>query len=51
MERQNRTYRLQVHLSESEKEALDEFRLRERLPSRAEAVRELLRRALSKDRE
>jgi metal-responsive CopG/Arc/MetJ family transcriptional regulator len=51
MERKNRTYRLQVDLSEDEKQAIDDFWFRERLPSRAEAMRELLRRALAKDRE
>jgi Arc/MetJ-type ribon-helix-helix transcriptional regulator len=51
MERKSRTYRLEVDLSKDEKQAIDDFRFRERLPSRAEAVRELLQRALAKDRE
>jgi hypothetical protein len=38
--------RLQVMLSPAELSALDDFRFRIRMPSRASAVRELLRRGL-----
>lgn len=39
--------RLQVMLSDEELAALDDFRFRERMPSRAAAVRELLKRGLA----
>ncbi len=41
-----RTERLQLMLDEEELEAIDEFRFSERLPTRAAAIRELLRRGL-----
>jgi hypothetical protein len=41
-----RTERLQVVLSTEELAAVDEFRSENRLPSRASAVRELMRRGL-----
>src|SRR4051812_48655653 len=47
MKRSERTYRLQVELSKDDKQAIDDFRFAERLPSRAVAVRELLRRGLT----
>lgn len=42
-----RTERLQVLLDDSELEALDDWRFRNRMPSRAAAIRELLRRGLN----
>ena len=39
--------RLQVMLTPNELSALDDFRFKSRMPSRASAVRELLRRGLS----
>jgi hypothetical protein len=42
-----RTERLQVVLPIDEVAAIDEFRYRARMPSRAAAVRELLRRGLA----
>jgi hypothetical protein len=39
--------RLQIMLDESELKALDDFRYANRMPSRAAAIRELLRRGLS----
>jgi hypothetical protein len=39
--------RLQVMLEDSELKALDDFRFSNRMPSRAAAVRELLRRGLA----
>lgn len=39
--------RLQIMLSPDELEAVDDFRFRQRMPSRAAAVRELFRRGLS----
>jgi hypothetical protein len=41
-----RTKRLQVVLSTKELLAVDEFRFENRFPSRAAAIRELMRRAL-----
>ena len=41
-----RITRLQVMLSDDELRALDDFRFRKRMPSRASAVREILRRGL-----
>jgi hypothetical protein len=40
---QERTERLQVELSREEITAIDDFRFENRMPSRAAAVRELLR--------
>ena len=42
-----RPERLQVMLSREELEALEDFRFEHRMPSRAAAVRELLRRGLA----
>jgi hypothetical protein len=39
--------RLQIMLDEHELKALDDFRFKNRMPSRAAAVRELLRRGLA----
>ena len=39
--------RLQIMLDENELKALDDFRYKNRMPSRAAAVRELLRRGLA----
>jgi len=41
-----RAERLQVNLSTDEVDAIDKFRFQARIPSRAAAVRELLRRGL-----
>ena len=38
--------RLQIMLSEEELKVLDDFRFRKRMPSRAAAIRELLKRGL-----
>jgi len=43
---QERETRLQVMLTEDELAALDDFRFRQRMPSRAAAIRDLLRRGL-----
>jgi hypothetical protein len=43
----NRGERLQIMLTGSELVALDDFRFRNRMPSRAAAIRELLRRGLA----
>lgn len=43
----NRGERLQVMLSDAELAALDDFRFQLRMPSRAAAVRELLKRGLA----
>jgi hypothetical protein len=43
----NRGERLQIMLTEDELSALDDWRFRQRMPSRAAAVRELLRRGLA----
>jgi hypothetical protein len=43
---QERETRLQVMLTEEELSALEDFRFRQRMPSRASAIRELLRRGL-----
>jgi hypothetical protein len=45
-----RESRLQVMLTEDELTALDDFRFRQRMPSRAAAIRELLRRGLGVER-
>jgi hypothetical protein len=42
-----RTKRLQVHLHADDIAAIDEFRFKARMPSRAAAVREILRRGLA----
>jgi hypothetical protein len=47
MAQKERSYRLQVHVSDDEERAIEDFRFRERLPSRAAAIRELLRRGLA----
>jgi hypothetical protein len=47
MNDQNRGERLQIMLTEDELSALDDWRFSQRMPSRAAAVRELLRRGLS----
>jgi metal-responsive CopG/Arc/MetJ family transcriptional regulator len=39
--------RLQIMLDEAELKALDDFRFQNRMPSRAAAIRELLRRGLA----
>ena len=44
-----RPERLQIMLSASELEALENWRFDKRMPSRAAAVRELLRRGLASD--
>jgi hypothetical protein len=43
----DRIVRLQIMLDEAELEALENWRFKTRMPSRAAAVRELLRRGLS----
>jgi hypothetical protein len=45
-----RETRLQVMLTEDELAALDDFRFRQRMPSRAAAIRDLLRRGLGAKR-
>jgi hypothetical protein len=47
MSDQNRGERLQIMLTEEELAALDDWRFARRMPSRAAAVRELLRRGLA----
>ena len=47
MSDQNRDERLQIMLTEEELRALDDWRFAARMPSRAAAVRELLRRGLT----
>ena len=47
MSDQNRDERLQIMLTEEELAALDDWRFASRMPSRAAAVRELLRRGLA----
>jgi metal-responsive CopG/Arc/MetJ family transcriptional regulator len=42
-----RTVRLQVHLTQKEMQAIDDFWFTERLSNKAEAVRELLRRGIA----
>ena len=44
---QSRDERLQIMLSPDELTALDDFRFKKRMPSRASAVRELLKRGLA----
>ncbi len=43
----NRDERLQIMLTEQELSALDDWRFARRMPSRAAAIRELLRRGLA----
>jgi hypothetical protein len=45
-----RDLRLQLLLSQEEMDALDDWRFSRRMPSRAAAVRELLRRAMAAER-
>lgn len=45
----DRGERLQIMLTEEELQALDDWRFSRRMPSRAAAVRELLRRGLAAD--
>jgi hypothetical protein len=47
MSENSRGERLQIMLTEEELRALDDWRFERRMPSRAAAVRELLRRGLS----
>jgi hypothetical protein len=51
MKQNDRTYRLRVDVSKDEQRTIDDFWFRERLPIKAAAVRELLRRGLASDRE
>jgi metal-responsive CopG/Arc/MetJ family transcriptional regulator len=46
---QKRLTRLQVMLADTELQALDDFRFQKCMPSRAAAIREILRRGLSAD--
>jgi hypothetical protein len=46
-ENRTRDERLQIMLSPEELDLVDDFRFKKRMPSRASAVRELLRRGLS----
>jgi hypothetical protein len=46
----SRTERLQVNLSFEEIAAIDEFRVRARMPTRTAAVRELLKRGLDAEK-
>jgi hypothetical protein len=46
---EKRLTRLQVMLSRHELQALDNFRFAKRMPSRASAIREILRRGLAAD--
>jgi metal-responsive CopG/Arc/MetJ family transcriptional regulator len=45
----NRGERLQIMLTEEELRVLDDWRFERRMPSRASAVREILRRGLASD--
>ncbi len=47
MDDQNRGERLQVMLTDNELTALDDWRFARRMPSRAAAIRELLKRGLA----
>ena len=49
MSERNRDERLQIMLTEEELELVDDWRFERRMPSRAAAVRELLKRGLSAD--
>ena len=44
-----RTEKLQLMLNDDELKAIDDWRFKNRLPSRAAAIRELLRRGLATD--
>jgi hypothetical protein len=48
-EKNLRGERLQVMLTAEELKALDDFRFKRRMPSRAAAIREILRRGLASD--
>jgi hypothetical protein len=48
--KRSRTERLQVILSSEETAAIEEFRFHARMPTRAAAVRELLKRGLDSER-
>jgi hypothetical protein len=47
MPAQNREERLQIMLTQDELQALDDFRFRHRMPSRAAAVRHILKQGLA----
>jgi hypothetical protein len=47
MSDRSRAERLQIMLSEDELTVLDDFRFKKRMPSRAAAVRELMKRGLA----
>jgi hypothetical protein len=47
MSDRSRAERLQIMLSEDELTVLDDFRFKKRMPSRAAAVRELIKRGLA----
>ena len=47
MAKRERAERLQIMLSGNELDLLDDFRFKKRMPSRAAAIRELLKRGLS----
>lgn len=47
MPREERDVRLQIMLQQQELKAIEEWRFSKRMPSRASAVRELLRRGLA----
>ena len=49
MSERSRDERLQIMLSPEELTALDDFRFKQRMPSRAAAVRELLKRGLASE--
>ena len=49
MEQETRDKRINIPLSQSEWDALENFRFASRMPSRAEAVRELMRRGVRCD--
>lgn len=46
-ENEKRMERLQIMVTDAELRALDDFRFEKRMPSRASAIRELLRRGLA----
>ena len=47
--RSKRTEKLQIMLSDEELQAIDDWRFEHRLPTRAAAIRELLKRGLMSD--
>ncbi|WP_421694059.1 hypothetical protein [Aestuariivirga sp.] len=49
MDREDRDIRLQIMLQPQELSAIEEWRFAKRMPSRAAAVRELLRRGLASE--